>query len=101
MTINATVEVLVGNGISEIVALFIVADETKLMIETAVKIFQKYNSIFVGTGYVFTKLFPNATLQICLFHTQRSFKREVKKPTLNLKTKYSTSNSLFKRIVTS
>ena len=26
---------------------------------------------------VFTKLFPNATLQICLFHTQRSFKREV------------------------
>ena len=30
-----------GNGISEIVALFIVADETKLMIETAVKIFHK------------------------------------------------------------
>jgi len=77
-----------GNGLSEIVAVFIVAEETAQVIESAVQIFKKHNSSWTDIKVVmsdkdfterdaFVKCFPDATLNICLFHTLRSLSREV------------------------
>jgi len=77
-----------GNGLSEIVAVFIVAEETTQVIESAVQIFKKHNSSWCAIKVVmsdkdfterdaFVKCFPDATLNICLYHTLRSFSREV------------------------
>jgi zinc finger SWIM domain-containing protein 3 len=76
-----------GHGSSEIVGLFIVADETEITIESAVECFKKHNSAWEKTKVVisdkdfternvFSKCFPGVILQICLFHTLRTFKRE-------------------------
>ena len=77
-----------GHGLSEIVGLFIVADETEITIESAVECFKKHNSAWEKTKVVisdkdfternvFSKCFPGVILQICLFHTLRTFKREI------------------------
>ena len=70
-----------GNGLSEIVSVFIPSEETKLMIEEAVKLFQKRNPTNVKTKVimsdkdvverdVFSRLFLELSLLICQFHTQ-------------------------------
>lgn len=77
-----------GNGLSEIVAMFILAEETKAVIEAAVGVFRKLNPACNETKVVmsdkdftereaFTSCFPGASLNICLFHTLRSFRREI------------------------
>jgi zinc finger SWIM domain-containing protein 3 len=77
-----------GEGLSEIVAIFIVSEETDLVITSAVQSFKKHNPAWSKTVTIFsdkdfnerqafTKCFPQAKLSLCLFHTLRSFKREV------------------------
>jgi zinc finger SWIM domain-containing protein 3 len=71
-----------GDGLSEIVGMFILAEETKEVIEEAVQLFQKFNSNWEDTQVImsdkdftewdaFAKCFPGASLNICLFHTLR------------------------------
>ena len=68
------------NGKSEIVAIFILADESKLTVTEVVKVFQKHNSCWADTKVVmsdkdfserdaFASCFPGAVLLICLYHT--------------------------------
>ena len=68
------------NGKSEIVAIFILADESKLTVTEVVKVFQKHNSCWTDTKVVmsdkdfserdaFASCFPGAVLLICLYHT--------------------------------
>ena len=77
-----------GDGLSEIVALFIVAEETEPVICSAVEAFKKHNSDWEKTCVVmsdkdfnerqaFANCFPQASLLICLYHALRSFRREV------------------------
>ena len=77
-----------GDGLSEIAGMFILAEETKDVIEAAVQLFQKFNPNWGETQVImsdkdfterdaFAKCFPSASLNICLFHTLRSFRREV------------------------
>lgn len=77
-----------GDGQSEIVALFILGDETKTTVEEMVKVFKKHNEawskcrvIMSDKDFVereaFTSCFPDAQLLICMYHTLRSFRREV------------------------
>ena len=77
-----------GEGSSEIVAIFVVSEETNLVISSAVESFKKHNpacsktvTVFSDKDFnerqAFTKCFPHAKLLLCLFHTLRSFKREV------------------------
>ena len=77
-----------GDGLSEIVGMFILAEETKAVIEAAVRVFKKFNPAWNDTKVVmsdkdfterdaFTNCFPGASLNICLYHTLRSFRREI------------------------
>ena len=77
-----------GNGMSEIGAMFMLADETKDFIESTINIFKKYSPKWTDTKVImsdkdfnereaFTKLFIDASLVICLYHTLRSFRREI------------------------
>ena len=77
-----------GDGLSEIVAMFIVAEETKEVIQATVELFKKHNTSWDQTKVVmsdkdfterevFKDSFPTATLSICLYHTLRSFRREI------------------------
>ena len=77
-----------GDGISEIVGLFILAEETQSVIESAVTIFKRFNPSWTETKVImsdkdfterdaFKNCFPDASLNICLFHTLGSFRREV------------------------
>ena len=76
-----------GNGESEIVALWIVASEDRISIKNMVRIFKRHNSTDrtacimsdkdMTERDVLSEEIPNAVLQICLFHTLRSFKREI------------------------
>ena len=77
-----------GNGQSEIVAAFMVLQETESTISKMVDLFKKYNSSWervrvimtdkdVTERSVFSAQIPSARLVICLFHTLRSFRREV------------------------
>ena len=80
--------VIDGDGLSEIAVLFILADELKSTVENIVKVFQKHNEFWTETKVImsdkdfvereaFSKCFANASLLICLYHTLRSFRREV------------------------
>ena len=64
------------------------SEETGVTIESAVECFNKHNSAWEKTKVVisdkdfternvFSKCFPGIILQICLFHTLRTFKREI------------------------
>lgn len=77
-----------GDGLSEIVAMFILAEETKDVIQASVEMFKKHNASWDKTHVVmsdkdfterdvFKACFPNASLSICLYHTLRSFRREI------------------------
>lgn len=77
-----------GNGQSEIAAVFLLMDETELSISYMVKAFKKHNSDWKSVRVimadkdmtertVFAAAFPQAELLICLFHTFRTFRREI------------------------
>ena len=77
-----------GDGLSEIAALFILADKLKSTVENIVKVFQKHNELWTKTKVImsdndfveregFSKCFANASLLTCLYHTSRRFRREV------------------------
>ena len=76
-----------GHSLSEIVGLFIVAEETGVTIESAVEYFKKHNSAWERTKLVISdkdftdrnvfRKCPGVVLQICLLHTLRTFKREI------------------------
>ena len=77
-----------GNGLSEIVAACLVASEQRVVIEKMVNVFKEHNSAYGSTRVIMTdkdlnerdvlsETFPNATLQLCLFHVLRTFGREV------------------------
>ena len=77
-----------GNGQSEVVAVFLLMEETEQSIKSMVGIFKKYNPQWKATRVLMTDKdmterdvlaaqFPSAELIICLFHTFRSFRREV------------------------
>ena len=77
-----------GDGLSEIVCTFILAEETKNVIKTTVEIFKKNNSSWSHTKVImsdkdltecdaFSNCFPGVSLNICLYHTPRSFRKEV------------------------
>ena len=77
-----------GNGQSEIAAAFMVLQETDSTISKMVDLFKNHNSSWervhvimtdkdVTERSVFSAQIPSARLVICLFHTLRSFRREV------------------------
>ena len=77
-----------GNGSSEIAAAFLLLEETEASMVKVMDIFKKNNTAWesvrvimtdkdVAERYVLANSFPNASLLICLFHTFRSFKREI------------------------
>ena len=77
-----------GNGQSESVAAFLVASEQKPVIEQMVRIFKKHNTSWPATKVIMTdkdmnerntlsEEFPEAALQLCLFHVLRTFGREI------------------------
>ena len=76
-----------GNGEGVIVALWIVANEEKVTIEELTNIFKKHDDTS-GVQVVVTdkdmverdvisEKIPNASLQLCLFHTLCTFRREI------------------------
>ena len=77
-----------GNGQSEIVGVWIVANESADTIREMVDIFKEQNpkwteikTVMTDKDFVerdvFSNSFPDAKLRICLFHVLRTFRREV------------------------
>lgn len=76
-----------GDGLSEIVAMFVVAEESKDVIRATAELFTKYNPSWDQTKVMsdkdfterdaFKACFPAASLNICLYHTLRSFRQEI------------------------
>ena len=77
-----------GNGLSEIATVFLMPEETEESMSYMIDFFKKENSnwksirVLMGDKDlsqrdVLARCFPSATLQICLFHTFRSFWREI------------------------
>ena len=77
-----------GNGQDEIVFVFLTTVETESIITKMVQAFKRVNPRWINTKVVmsdedfnernvFKKEFSQASIQICLFHTLRSFKREI------------------------
>ena len=76
-----------GNGESEIVALWLVSSEDESTIGFLMDVFRKYNDTSktqcvmadkdMTERNIITEKLPNAKLLICLFHTLRSFRREI------------------------
>lgn len=76
-----------GDGLSEIVAMFVVAEESKDVIRATAELFTKHNPSWDQTKVMSDKdfteqdaikaCFPAASLNICLYHTLRSFRQEI------------------------
>lgn len=77
-----------GNGETEICNLFIARSESYLCIGEMVKIFKEFNESWTKTRViigdkdfadrgVYNEMFPDAVLQICLFHVLVTFRREI------------------------
>ena len=77
-----------GNGNGEIVLLYLTSLETEQGLLKMVQSFKKHNEHWTETKViisdkdfseraVFRKEFPDAVLHLCLFHTLRSFRREI------------------------
>ena len=77
-----------GNGQSEIVAIFLLLEETEVSISKMMSIFKKYNDKWQSVRVLMADkdmterdtlatAFPDAVILICLFHTLRSFRREI------------------------
>ena len=80
--------VIDGNGQSEIVAMFLTLLETKQAITDMIRAFKEVNPAWQRIGVVisdkdftersvFSEEFPGSTLQLCLLHVLRSFRREI------------------------
>ena len=77
-----------GDGLSEIVALIILVDDAKPVIESVDNIFKKYNHLWGKKTAVimsdkdfnkrdaFSNCFSSAKLLLCLYHTLRSLRGE-------------------------
>lgn len=77
-----------GNGDTEIVNLFICKGESRESIGSMIDIFREYNpasertKVIIGDKdfadrSVYNEKFPDAVLQICLFHVLKTFNREI------------------------
>ena len=77
-----------GNGQSEIVGIWVVANESEETIQAMVDIFKDQNpkwtdvkTVMTDKDFVerevFSNSFPDAKLRICLFHVLRTFRREI------------------------
>ena len=77
-----------GNGQSEVAAAFLLLEETAVSLTEIINIFKKHNPSWeyvrvimsdkdITERDVFSACFPKAELTICLFHTFRSFRREI------------------------
>lgn len=77
-----------GNGQSEIAAIGLLVNEEELTLRWFFEIFKKNNPISIKTRVYVTdkdmkernvirEVFPNSSLTICLFHTLRTFNREI------------------------
>lgn len=77
-----------GNGESEIVSVYVVVSEDADTMFALVELFKKHNPAWEKTETVLTdkdftertvysNAFPQAKLQLCLFHVLRSMKREI------------------------
>lgn len=77
-----------GNGETELVSMFICRNETKEGVGAMLVIFKEFNrhwyktKVFIGDKdfadrYVYNDHFPDAVLQICLFHVLQIFNREI------------------------
>ena len=77
--------------------IWIVEDEKHPTLETMMKYLKKHNSCYdrvqvvvadndLVDRYVLQKGFPESSLQICLFHTMRTFKREVSTQNMKIST---------------
>ena len=80
--------VIDGNGLREIIGLFLVEEESKEVISSIVNSFKEKNEAWSKTAVImsdkdfteresFSSCFPDAKLLICLYHALRSFRREV------------------------
>ena len=85
-----------GNGHSEIVGLYLTVSETAASLKGMLQAFKKHNNSWTRTVVIMTdkdmtermtlsEEFPEAALQLCLFHTLRSFKREFSLDKLGLR----------------
>ena len=77
-----------GNGQSEVAAAFLLLEETEVSILSVIEIFKRHNPSWELVRVLMTdkdlterdvlaKSFPSAPLLICLYHTFRSFHREI------------------------
>ena len=84
-----------GYGLSEVVAVFITCDETEEPLTAAIDFLQKNNPDWPKTKVIltdkdmqerniFSKKFPCAALQLCLYHVHKSFRREVTKEKMGI-----------------
>lgn len=76
-----------GNGHSEIVGIYLTVSESAASLQEMLVAFKRFNEAWPRTCVIMTDKdmterrtlsveFPAAALQLCLFHTLRSFKRE-------------------------
>lgn len=77
-----------GNGQTEIVSIWICESESTIVAETMLETFKEFNPNWVkiqciigdkdfADREVYAEKFPNAALQICLFHVLQTFNREI------------------------
>ena len=77
-----------GNGHSEIVCVFVTVLETEQSMTKMIQVFKVHNPAWVsskvfvsdkdcGERAVFAKELPYISLQLCLFHVLRTFRREI------------------------
>lgn len=87
-----------GNGLSEIVAVCLLAEENQESINFFIETFKKRNPnwkevkvIMFDKGKTerkgFSSSFPNSKLMICLFHVFQIFNREVSNKKMGISTK--------------
>lgn len=73
---------------SEIVAVAVLTNEDKISVEWMIETFKKKNPASISTACIMTdkdmnercvlrQYFPNANLLLCIFHTKRTFNREI------------------------
>lgn len=77
-----------GNGETEIISLFVCHSESMTSIRSMLEAFQEFNEAWRQTRVIigdkdfsdrniYEEMFPDAQLQICLFHVFVTFKREI------------------------
>lgn len=77
-----------GNGESELISLYVCRNESREGVEPMIKIFQQFNPNWTRTKIiigdkdfadrsVYVDCFPDAVLQICLYHVMATFNREI------------------------